>query len=213
MKKITIILLSAALAVNLSACSIFPGAREQLEMSAYERIHEALIGMVSYQANAIVKFISNKGYNEYNILKQCRATGEYRITVTGPEHVAGNITVFDGNIIAQFNTNIAGKISVGTQETQERSEILVTTFVRNFINSHEISVTAASMGESRLTVLEAVIPGDHPYLATEKLWVDNETLKPTQLIIFDSDGNERIVVTFIDFEYNVEFDDSIFVAQ
>lgn len=197
------------LSLSLSGCSILSN-RTEISISAYEKIQKSLVEMETYQAAGTVKYISNKGANEYQILQQCRSTGEYRITVTGPDKVAGNVTVFDGTVISQFNPRVSDKISVGTKESAERSEILVTTFVKNYISSSEVSVTASAMDESMCTVLEATIPGDHQYLATEKLWINNETYKPMQLIVYDKGGSERIVVTFTEFEYNTELEDGVF---
>lgn len=212
MKRIIALCLLAVFA--LSGCKgIFKDAQEDLSISAYEKIQSALVEMKSYQAKATVKYISNKGTNEYETFQQCRSTGEYRITVTGPEKVAGNVTVSDGKVISQFNPKISGKISVGTKESYERSEIFITSFMKNYLNSQEVSVTASIMDESKCTVLEAVVPGNHPYLATEKLWVDNESLRPLQLIVYDKGGSERIVVNFSNFEYNVELDDAVFKAN
>jgi outer membrane lipoprotein-sorting protein len=66
------------------------------------------------------------------------------------------------------------------------------------------------MDEGVRTVLEAVVPGEHPYLSTARLWVDNESLNPVRLVIFDRDGAERIIVTYHVFERNVELNDSLF---
>jgi outer membrane lipoprotein-sorting protein len=198
-------------AILLAGCGKTPGnTEERLEATVYVQIQRALTEMKNYKSSATIEYISNKGTNQYEILQASRATGEYRVEVTGPENVAGNITVFDGATIYQFNPRVAGRVSVGVKENQERSEIFVTSFVRNYLRSQEVSVSAGSFGESRSTALEAIVPGDHPYLSTEKLWVDNETLKPVKLAIYDPEGSERIIVTFNTFEYNVELDDSLF---
>ncbi len=181
--------------------------------TVYEKIQNRLINMESFQAEASVKYISNKNSHTYETLQQCRTSGEYRIEVTGPENVAGNITLSDGKIICQFNTKVTGKISVGTTESQERSEILLTSFVKNYVKSKEVSVSVASIDGGECTVLEANIPGDHPYLTTEKLWVDNKTLKPVQLIIYDPSSNERVVVSYTKFDYDVKLDDALFVIE
>jgi len=190
----------------LSACGT--GVNE----SAYEKIQSQLMQMETYEAVAAVTFISNKNAHEYETLQQCKITGEYRIEVTGPEKVAGNVTIFDGKVIYQFNGRTEGKMSVGTAEAPERSELFLTSFVKNYVKSQEVSVSAANMDDSVCTVLEAVIPGEHPYLRTEKLWVDNKTLKPVKLVIYDPDGGERILVTYRSFEYNKVLDDKIFSA-
>ena len=188
------------------------GAGKAETQNAYERIQSILVSVQSYMCEASVEYKSNKGSNVYDTVQKCRITGEYRVEVVGPDKVAGNITVSDGSTIYQFNKRIAGRLSVATKESQERSEIFFTSFIKNYIKSNETSVSAAKIAEDPCTVLEAQIPGSHPYLASEKIWMDNKTLKPVKLIIYDPQGSERIIVTYKKFEYNVELDDSEFKA-
>ena len=200
------------MSIILSGCAISPGgdSTEKADASPYEKIHEALMNMHSFQAEAAVKYISNKNTNEYITLQSARMSGEYRIEVTSPANVAGNITIFDGTKIYQFNPNVSDNITISVRETPERSQVFLTSFMKNYIASSQGSVTVDDFEEGRATILEANVPGTHPYMATQKLWVDNETLKPLQLIIYDADGIERIVITYLSFEYNPELDENIF---
>jgi outer membrane lipoprotein-sorting protein len=180
------------------------------ELSAFEKISKTLAEMHSYRAIATVEYRANKGSNVYETVQHARITGEYRVEVTGPEHVAGAVTVNDGRTIAQFNARVEGRVAVPVEETPERSEIFLTTFIRNYLQCTKMSVMVADMEEGVRTVLEATVPGNHPYLATARLWVDNETLLPVKLIILDPDGAERIVVTYRVIELNVVLDDALF---
>ena len=211
-KGVSIKFLMALVAVVIvfSGCSMLKSDNGASDANAYEKIQKQLMGMKSYQSEATVKYISNKNTNEYETLQQCKITGEYRIEVTGPENVKGNITLSDGETICQFNPNISGKIAVGSKDSPERSEIFLTSFIKNYLSSKEVSLEVSNFGEGRATILEASVPGSHPYLTSEKLWVDNETFKPIQLIIYDPDGAERLVVTYKNFEYNPSLDDSLF---
>jgi len=204
MKRKCLMLLMGAVLL-LSGCGAPKG-----DATAYEKIQNALLTMQTYEATATVVFVSNKNTHEYETLQQCRVSGEYRIEVIGPARVAGNVTIFDGKVIYQFNDRVAGKLSVGTAEAAERAELFLTSFVKNYVQSQEVSVSAAKVEGSDCTVLEANIPGDHPYLRTEKLWVDNQTLLPVKLVIYDPDGAERILVTYRSFEYNKELDGNVF---
>jgi outer membrane lipoprotein-sorting protein len=105
---------------------------------------------------------------------------------------------------------VEGRVAVPVQETPERSELFLTTFIRNYLQSNEVSVMVADMDEGVRTVLEAAVPGNHPYLAMARLWVDNATLQPVKLIVYDPDGAERLIVTYHAFEMNVVLDDAIF---
>lgn len=205
-----ILFLLFAFVLLFTGCGTSKTAKDE---AAYDKIQKRLINLESYAATGTVTYISNKNTHTYEVSQFCKMTGEYRVEVTGPEKVKGNITVCDGKTIAQFNSRITGKLIVGTQDTSERYEIFLTSFVKNYVKSQEVSVSVANMDENVCTVLEAKIPGGHPYLASEKLWVDNTTLDPVKLVIYDPDGGERVVVNFIIFEYNKELDDKLFLIN
>ncbi|MDR2166445.1 MAG: hypothetical protein LBE35_01165 [Clostridiales bacterium] len=210
MKRIIQMFTIGAALLILAACGAI---QERVDAGVYERIHRQLLNMESFMAQATVTYISNHNTHVYETLQHARVSGEYRIEVTGPISVAGNITIFDGNTISQFNPRLDGRIAQTTAESPERLEILLTSFVRNFIRAQEVTVVAATLDEALTTVLEAPIPGEHPYLATSRLWVDNETLKPIQLTIYDSSGTERVIVAYNAFEFDAEMDDGLFRAE
>jgi outer membrane lipoprotein-sorting protein len=207
---IALALLMAGILLAGAGCTETRRLNREQEQSAYEKVQKMLVGLHSYRARATVEYKANKGSNVYETLQHARITGQYRVEVTGPDMVAGSVTCSDGQRIYQFNTRVNGRVSLLVRESQERSEIFLTSFIKNYLTSQEVSISVANMGEGQFTVLEATIPGNHPYLASEKLWVDNETIKPAKLIIYDPDGAERIIVTFTAFDYNPELDNSIF---
>ena len=206
-KKFMLLMLICTSVLVFTACAAI---QERVDATAYERIHRQLMSMESFVAQATVTYISNNSSHTYETTQHARISGEYRIEVTSPQNVAGNTTVFDGTTISQFNPRVDGRVSQTTVEAPERLEILLTSFVRNFVTSQEVSVTAASLEEGLTTVLEATVPGNHPYMATQSLWVSNDTQLPVQMKIFDQNGTERIIVIFNSFEYNVSIGDEMF---
>ena len=208
-RVIALILGLLLVGVALAGCRPGPSADRDI----YERIHNALLSMRGYQADATVTYISNKSQHTYQVRQFARMSGEYRIEVTGPERVAGNITVNDNRTITQFNTNIRGAYAVNTHESPERLELFVTSFVRNYLRSQEVTISVAAAESGLATVLEAMIPGEHPYMRTSKLWVCNNTLLPLRLVIYDADGVERVIVVYENFEFNVDLDDNLFRVQ
>ena len=185
-----------------------------VQKSLYDRISETLTGLTSYEALATVRYYSNNSTNAYDTKQECLSTGEYRVEVLQPSEGAGNVTVFDGKTITQYNPLTGGKIAIGTTETPERSEIFLTSFIKNHLAGQEVTIAVSeSSDDARYTTLDANIPGDNPYLSTERLVIDNETLKPTQLIIMDEKGKERITVTYSTINYNVPLDKSVFTIK
>jgi len=211
MKKAILLLMTLAILVTTSCSYQGPrGLANAEERSAFEQIKLTLMEMQSFRAIATVEFHSNKGVNIYEVVQHARTSGEYRVEVTGPENVSGSVTAFDGQQIIQFNSRVSGRVTLDVQETPERSELFLTTFIKNYLQCDEISVSVADMEQGLTTVFEATVPGNHHYLAISRLWVDNTTLLPVKLVVFDQDGAERIVVTYLFFEFNIELDDALF---
>ena len=208
--SILAMLIMAFAAFSGCAADNLRGPANTEEINAFEQIQRQLVEMESFRAIATVAYHSNKGVNAYDTIQHARMNGEYRVEVTAPPHVSGSVTAFDGHQILQFNSRVNGRVSIAVPETPERSEIFLTNFVKNYLQSNEVSVSVSDMDEGVRTVLEATVPGNHPYLATAHLWVDNTTLLPVKLVISDQDGADRIVVTYHVFEFNIPLDDALF---
>ena len=212
MRRIFLAVIMAFVLLFATACGTqgLRGPANEEEINTFEQILLKLTEMQDFRAIATVEYHSNKGINVYETVQHARITGEYRVEVTAPENVAGSVTASDGRQIFQFNSRVNGRVSLQVNETPERSEIFLTSFVRNYLQCDEISVSVADMEQGLRTVLEATVPGGHPYLAISRLWVDNETLLPVKLVVFDQDDAVRIVVTYHVFEFNVALDDGLF---
>ena len=81
------------------------------------------------------------------------------------------------------------------------------------MQSEGVSVETAALDESRCIVLEAIIPGNDAALASEKLWVDRESLLPVRFVIYDAEGEERYSMDYSSFEFDPQFDDPLFTIE
>lgn len=214
--KVLPVILAAVLALSGCGGGGDGGSADVAEdKTLYEKIKNTLTTMETYEAVATVRYMSNNSSNAYRTKQQCRMTGEYRVEILEPEDAAGNITVFNGKTITQYNTKINGKVAVGSTETAERSEIFLTSFIRNHLAaSQEVTIAVSSNAdEDEMTFLEAKVPGNNPYLATERLVIMNDTMLPKELVIYDEEGKERIVVTYHEIEYNIKLEDPLFTYE
>lgn len=204
MKKLLLFLMLFLL--PLTACQ---GSKNQ-----YPTIQDKLMAMTSYQADCTIIYISNKGQREYTITQLASNDGRYRIETKLPEEYKNNIIVYDGKMVWHYNPNLKdNKISINPPDKMARREIILFSFIENYVKSKDTDVTTAKLDESLCTVLEAKIPGDNSFMSTEKLWIDNETKTPQKLIIFDKDNKERIVAEFSNFVYNCNLKDKDFSIQ
>lgn len=178
----------------------------------YEKIHKILLSIEDYEAIAEVKYISNKNENTYLTRQKAKKDGKYKIEVIGPEEISGTVTIYDGDVIYQHNPKNSGEVYMATEDTKERSELFLTTFIENYEKSLSSAVAVGNFGEdgSKTTVFETNIPGGNSYINNEVLTFDNETLMPLTLIIKDEKGKDRIIITYKEFTYNLGISDMEF---
>lgn len=186
------------------------GCSKANETNDYATIQDKLVNMETYSCEASLTFYSNKGENQYTITQQAKNDGKYLIETIAPEDLKGNIILFDGNMVWQYNPNLDSKISVGDKEKMERKQICLFTFLENYVKSKDVALETANIDDSIYSVLEAKIPGDNKYFDSEKLFINNETKTPEKLVIYDDNGKERILVTYNNFVYNPKIEDSKF---
>ena len=207
MKKYLSLFLSFSLLFTIAACS-----REE-PLSELESIQKQLAEMEGYTCPATLTRTNDRGEQTYETKQYCKSTGEYRLELTAPENVAGNYTVFDGERICQYNPRLDSSIIRDIPESQHRNELFLNQFIQNYMQSEGVSVETAALDESRCIVLEAIIPGNDAALASEKLWVDRESLLPVRFVIYDAEGEERYSMDYSSFEFDPQFDDALFTIE
>lgn len=180
------------------------------EATPMAQIQKQLTEMEGYSAIVTLTRTSNKSETVYETKQDFKSTGEYRLELLSPPNVKGNVTIFDGKTICQFNPHLEEKIHYDVPPSSQRNELFLGQFMKNYMQSEDVAVESAAIDESHCTVLEAVIPSNADALATEKLWIDNETLLPLRLVLYDTDGKERYRLDYKEFTYNPKFDETLF---
>lgn len=182
---------------------IIPATKTQ-----YEQIIEMFTNLHTYKAIATVSYISNKNINQYSTIQIATIDGNYLIEVTDPQNVAGNVTVSGPTGIYQFNRPLNFSLSIGHSDTKERTSILFTNFVYKYLNSNNTSINSSE----QFTELTVLTNSQNSYMHSISLIIDNN-LNPITLITYDINGEQRIVVNYIEFFYNIEVDTNIFTPQ
>ena len=207
MKKIFSLFLSFSLLFTIAACS-----REE-PMTELESIQKQLAEMEGYTCTATLTRTNERGTQTYETKQYYKSTGEYRLELTAPEKVAGNYTIFDGERICQYNPKLDSSIIKDVPVSQHRNELFLGQFIANYMQSEGVSVETAALDESRCIILEAIIPGNDAALSSEKLWVDRESLLPVCFVIYNAEGEERYRMDYSSFEFNPQFEESLFTIE
>ena len=183
------------------------------KLSPMEEVQKKLLEMENYKCEAALTRVSNKGEENYDISQYYKNTGQYRLEILSPESIAGNYTVYDGEKIYQYNKMLNSSVISDITGEDHNNELFLGCFIKNYMDSEGVSLEAGSFDTSDCIILEANIPGGNRYLSSEKLWIDESTLKPVRFVIYDIDGNERYILTYTQFEYNAQLDDSLFIVN
>ncbi len=189
---------------------VLSGCAKDSPQTPMAAIQQQLTEMEGYTCLATLTRTSNKGETSYETRQSYRKDGAYRLEILSPETVAGNYTVFDGKTVCQYNPKMQERIVYDVAPSKQRNALFLGNFLENYLQSEGVSIESAALDESRCTVLEAIIPSDDPSMASEKLWIDNETLLPVRLIIYDADGAECLRLDYTSFTYNPHFDENLF---
>lgn len=183
------------------------------KVKEYASAQDKLMNMQSYKAEVDISYISSESESTYTAVQTADNQGRYKLEVTSPENLKGSSILFDGKMIWQYNPNIEQKISIKAEDKPERSELILFSFIENYVKSTDTTVTTAKTEGEPCTVLEADIEGAGKFIASEKLWIGNEDMLPKRLVIYDTDGNERIIVVFNSFEYDPQLPEDEFVIE
>ncbi len=183
------------------------------KVKGYASAQDKLMNMQSYKAEVDISYISSESESTYTAVQTADNQGRYKLEVTSPENLKGSSILFDGKMIWQYNPNIEQKISIKAEDKPERSELILFSFIENYVKSTDTTVTTAKTEGEPCTVLEADIEGAGKFIASEKLWIGNEDMLPKRLVIYDTDGNERIIVVFNSFEYDPQLPEDEFVIE
>ena len=203
------------MAVFLTACGgsdLGEIIEERREASFEEKVVTWLTDLQAYQATASVTYVSNKNVNHYDISHTVTRAGSYLIEVIGPERLAGNVTVSNGQHIFQVHRGLGHKFELGTvyeRETKERTSLLLTNFADAFLDSPQAIDKQPDTGHH---VLGVDVDSQHRYIARLVLVIDG-AFNPLSLTSYDCDGEARIVVSYSSFVANPEIDVSVFDIQ
>lgn len=174
---------------------------------------EKITSAKNYSCNAKITAISNKNEDVYEVFLIWEDSGKYKIKTSKPEILSGNIILFDGKGLWQYNPNVQSKISfsgVGGN-FDGKSKIFISEFMKSYLNSRGISEKDVFLNGKSYHIYDADIDGGK-YFSEQKLWVDMEDSVPFKLETFDSEGNIVFTAEFSDFKFDAELSEDEFTG-
>ncbi len=214
MKKVILALFVVNISIFLFGCSKQKKEPVKEEVNKTEEVIKLVKEFNGFSAKTKVTYFLNNNSttteNTFEMLQDGVIDGRYKIEVTAPEGLMGNVTLFDGESIYHSNAKRSNQTYVSANEYDERVEILLTSFIDNYKNKNNEYSKIGELTNGEFIVLEGVVDGSNAYFAKEQLILDGLTYKPLKLNIYSSTGEKFVEVEYLEFTYNPTFDATYF---
>lgn len=207
MAKCRLILLTLMISLCLCSCEGSSNFTDE-DLGIYEKIHRYYNKMESYSAYVKMTVKSNKTENVYE-MEQMSAGNKKMTKLVSPEHLSGIMTITDGdNTQVIYSGSKEHKLSVPVSEDIDFS--FVDNFMRFYYRSEETAVTTTAQSESETTLFETELPLDSARRRKASMLIDNKTLAPKNITVYDMGGNIVFIAEFVNFVYNDNIKDEVF---
>jgi len=107
----------------------------------------------------------------------------------------------------------------GTKYVQSKDfdEVFKLSFIGEYIGllytNEEIKYVSKTINNIEYTVIDLLIPGSNKNTTKALLYVNNKSMLPEKMIIYDINGKEKINITYTNFLPNVKVEPSLFKVQ
>lgn len=179
-----IIAVFLALMTNLCSCG---GSTADM----HGRIHSRFYTMPSYTAQCEMTVYSNKTENKYEFVCTYDGTAN-RYRVDYPD-----ISV----ILSENDVRIIRDDSIVNVPSDEGHMLMfVNTFFESYYAGESTALSVSGGDNSGYTELEAELMHPTAFGHRMKLWIDNKTVLPHNMIVYDKTGRQTLAVRFNSFE-------------
>ncbi|AKL96765.1 outer membrane lipoprotein [Clostridium aceticum] len=188
----------------LSAC------RQPTDEEMYYKAQQKISSIESYQCTAKIYIDNGKEEVEYIFQQTFKAPNLYRLEVTAPSTLQGNLTIYNGKTAWVYHPSINQVWKIDNFNQSQEQMMFIGHFLKNYMTSKESIYEKETLEGREYFVFSATIPGGTHYFSQQKLWVDKIEMIPQKLYIYDGKGNIRFRVYYEDFIYNPVLEEELF---
>jgi len=193
-KKIIAILLIAIVLIGITIFLIYYYKNGKngntIINKSEEEIIETILNMKSYEAKLNITIETNKNKTQYTV-KQSVEEGKAKQEVLQPENIAGVITEYDGKNVTIRNN----KLNLETTFQNYQYIVENSLWLDSFIETYKAKETSKITRNGTEIILE-VKKEENPYQATQTLYIDVKTGKPTKMIVKDINQKTLVYILY-----------------
>lgn len=198
-KKFTTIILTLMTSVfAFSACG--GNFLSDSDMDIYEKIHAYYGNMNCYSANVSFSCYSNKTENTYVAEQKAKDSDKFHLKVTLPDSDMSVTTITNGQSTKTLTDGTGYSVTVPSAETSNL--LFINNFFKTYYSSEDTYLAVGNTAKGNETLLETAVFPQKTTAAKMSLSVNNKTLAPLCLTVYDMGGNVTMRATFSEFSYN-----------
>lgn len=163
--------------------------------SKQEIIEKILNGNVNYKAEMIVKIISNKNENIYEVIQEENNIKSYQEVVSKGD-IEGIKIIYTDDVLKVENTDLKLEKIYKDYEPIMSNYLFLSDFSEDYLKSDETSVTETETD----IVINLKIENSNKYIKYKELYINKKTGLPIKMIIKDSDKQVRVCIEYTNIE-------------
>lgn len=175
----------------------------------FYRANRRLAEMKSYTATAEISVIGNKGVSNYKVKQYWCAPGKLRLETQEPDFLRGKTLVYDGIRWKISHPLINDDYEVENLNYDDQI-IYIGVIQGSVLSGEDADYRCVNRNGKQYIESRATLQGGNEYRKTVALFMDGADYYPETMEIYDSQGELRVRVKFIDFNYNAQLKDSLF---
>ncbi|WP_207707335.1 LolA family protein [Crassaminicella thermophila] len=186
------------------------GCSPKTEQDIFYEAQKKLNKMEGYSCQVEITSIGNKSPQKYIMKQWFKKPNKYKLELIYPENLKGKITISNGNRAWIYHPSIEQTWIMENFSNSKEQNMFLGYFLKNCLNSEKVDICTEELENQKYLVITTEIPGNHIYFHKEKLWLNQESMNPYLLQIFDMKGKLRIEVKYEKFKYNPKLQDDFF---
>lgn len=204
MKKTSLLLLSLLLllsSVLFTSCNKKP--QDTNDITTF------LKNMDSYTTNMSMDIKNDKQTINYKAKQSYLRGGGYKLELN-----KNRVFIYKADDKIYISDKNNGRSYV---QSKSFDEVLKLSFIGEYIGllytNEEIKYTTKNVNNIEYTVINLFIPGNNKNINNALLYVNNKSMLPEKMVIYDTNGKEKINITYTNFLPNVKIEQAEFKIQ
>lgn len=205
--KVKLLLFITMSILFLTGCSSRDLTNEEILAQVQEKFNE----INTYQCIVEAEVIGNKGSQVYKI-KQLYKNGFYRLETLSPKNLEGKIVIVKGKKAKIYHPNIDQSIIIDDFTANHIEGLFLGDFLSwNFQKS--IKIEKNNIQGQQYFIVKKMIDAQDYYHYQKSLWINQKTMLPEHIKVYDKKGNIRLELSIHNLIINEEIDDKLFQLE